>query len=74
MGWNTTVVIYNDHLSWIEEDPDFGRKLSEAIRQLNNPYSIKPISFGSGIVIETHHADHTVTVKVGQNTGEVVEE
>ena len=32
MGLNTTVVILNDYLHDIENDPEFGKKLSRAIK------------------------------------------
>lgn len=32
MGYNTTVVVYNDALDQIANDPEFGKKLVAAIR------------------------------------------
>jgi len=32
MGYNTTVVVYNDALDQIESDPQFGANLAAAIR------------------------------------------
>jgi len=34
MGWNSTVVVMNDALGYIEEDPEFGTKLARAISKL----------------------------------------
>lgn len=79
MGFNTTVVILNDALSEIREDAEFGRKLADAIQNMRpNSAPINVSANGLRIghcnaaqVIETHHADHDVTVIVGANTGRV---
>lgn len=36
MGMNTTVIVLNDALHEIENDPEFGRKLVKAIKQQEN--------------------------------------
>jgi len=79
MGYNTTVVIYNDCLDMIRDDPDFGKNLVNAILKTgcyNKPSSLgargKSCSGNVGVVVESHHADETVHVAVGQNYGEVV--
>ena len=81
MGYNTTVVVINDALGLIADDPDFGRRLSEAVRELgmgNGPVDIAAHGKSGGIhvnaatVIETHHADYDVFIRVGKNRGEVV--
>lgn len=75
MGLNTTIVVLNDGLHEIENDPEFGRKLAGAIRGFRGP---DPESFSAGnhcnpaAVIEIHHADYEVLVAVGRNTGRVV--
>lgn len=80
MGFNTTVVILNDALHEIEKDKDFGKNLVDAIMRLNDPREKTPIYFASGnhcnpaCVVETHHADFDVLIRVGGNTGEVVAE
>jgi hypothetical protein len=81
MGFNTTVVIYNDALGYIEKDPEFGKRLAQAVQALWS-HGHKPQDFfaaspeggssSAGVVIETHHADGNVFVRVGQNSGEVV--
>lgn len=80
MGFNTTIVVLNDALSYIEKDRDFGRKLAAAIHHVSvrRPVEV-PAEDGNGgffmnaaRVIETHPADETVTVEVGQNQGRVV--
>jgi len=84
MGYNTTVVILNDALGDIANDPDFGRKLADAIlRQSGNRHEVvnaTSISPGgtvrrssmAAIVVEQHHADETTLVAVGGNTAAVV--
>lgn len=75
MGYNTTVVVYNDALDQIERDTEFGKKLSNAIYMLNQTPSGVDISSGSyanaARVIESHHADATTVVTVGGNLGVV---
>lgn len=76
MGFNTTIVIRNDALHQIENDPEFGRKLVEAIMNLNDPrYKGRRLEVAAGNhanvaqVVETHHADLTSIVTVGGNLG-----
>lgn len=79
MGFNTTVVVLNDALSMIENDPEFGQRLARAITELRHGQSIDVPAFSSkgGVhcnaakVIETHHADYEVLIKVGRNTGRI---
>jgi hypothetical protein len=79
MGYNTTVVVMNDALSAIEQDPEFGKRLARAIRdafggdRVDVPaHGERMIHCNAATVIETHHADHFVTVRIGQNYGEVL--
>lgn len=79
MGLNTTVVVLNDALGDIAEDPEFGKRLADAIASARRGKPVNVAAHGShGIscnaacVIETHHADYDVLVKVGGNTGSVV--
>lgn len=76
MGWNATVVILVDQLQSIERDPDFGKKLADAVRhKLNDPngrYGREPYVTGQTRVVEAHHADHMVAVAVGGNTAHVL--
>lgn len=82
MGYNTTVVVLNDALSFIEDDAEFGKRLVQAILEAGTSgrkkVTVAARSSRGGIhcnaatVIESHHADHTVFVKVGGNFGEVV--
>jgi hypothetical protein len=77
MGWNTTVVILNDALHNIENDPDFGKKLADAVKRAINrrecPIRISARGFSpAAVVLETHDGGSAVTVEVYGNTGHVV--
>lgn len=79
MGFNTTVVVYNDSLSDIESDPEFGKRLVKAIQeQGGGREKITVFAFGAhgsstaAVVVDQHHADETSLVAVGGNTGVVV--
>jgi hypothetical protein len=72
MGYNTTVVILNDALGFIEDDPNFGKNLVQGIRLVNRgkPVDIHARSYHAAAqVIESHHADSTSLVAVGGNDG-----
>jgi precorrin-3B methylase len=79
MGYNTTVVILNDSLGEIATDPGFGKRLADAIAGVRRGQPAAVAAHGShgihcnaALVVETHHADYDVTVRVGGNRGEVV--
>ena len=82
MGYNTTVVVMNDALDMIRDDPDFGRRLHDAVLrvQRGKPVDVAAHSSKGGVhcnaatVIETHHSSYFVTVRVGENYGEVVKQ
>lgn len=71
MGYNSTLVVYNDALDCISKDPNFGKKVKDAIMSLNSPISRQYISSGmhhtAAIAIETHHADHLIVSAIGGN-------
>jgi len=78
MGFNTTVVVLNDALGYIEDDPDFGKNLARAISEVGGRggrVDVAAHSSRGGVhgnaasVVETHHADSTVVVAVGGNLG-----
>ena len=76
MGWNTSVVLYNDSLHMIRDDPEFGRRLHDAAVQAIRgehvdfcTHSPRGGSASAGMVIETHHADQTALIAVGGNYG-----
>lgn len=76
MGFNSTVLVRNDALGCIEKDPEFGKKIADAIHRLS--HERKGIDIGSGFnvnaatVVETHHASGTALVAVGGNHATVV--
>ena len=72
MGFNATIVVLVDQLDSIERDPDFGRKLSDAVRQKLMQPNSDPYVTGQTQVIEVHHADQMWAVAVGGNTGQVL--
>lgn len=85
MGYNTTVVVYNDALGDIENDPEFGKNLAIAVREAwnlgrnlrgNGYHDTVNIRAGNhanaAVVVETHHADEMVVVAVGGNMGQRV--
>ncbi len=76
MGMNTSVIVLNDALDSIENDPEFGKKIGNAIRECrhHNRYRADhgvDISCGShcnaATVVETHHADETTLLAFGGN-------
>jgi uncharacterized protein YwlG (UPF0340 family) len=74
MGYNTTIVVYNDALGAIENDPNFGKNLGRAIRQVTGAEG-RHVDVAAGnhanaaMVVETHHADNTALVTVAGNLG-----
>jgi hypothetical protein len=80
MGFNTTVVVMNDALDMIRNDPQFGARLADAVLRVTRGKPVDVAAHGersvhcnAATVIETHHADYMVLVRVGGNFGEVVE-
>jgi hypothetical protein len=77
MGWNTTVVVMNDSLSNIENDPDFGKNLGSAIREhvsrRKERVDVRARGAGNAAsVIAQAHADVVSVVLVGGNYGRVI--
>ena len=83
MGFQATVVIHLDAIHEIEHDPEFGKKLAQAILEKANhdPLSDRTVRFNAaagrasssaGAVIEVHHQGYEVTIKTGGNTGRIV--
>src|ERR1035437_10030083 len=86
MGLNTTVLILNDALTQIENDPEFGKKLVKVIRERAilerivdgrgriSSYVQAGNHRSAASVIETHHADETALVAIGANYGNVLDQ
>ena len=77
MGFNTTVIVRNDALGNIEEDPEFGKNLARAIMHLSvsQGRSVDVSSKGhcnAASAIETHHADRYIASAIGGNTAIVL--
>lgn len=79
MGYNATVVVVVDALDQIEKDPEFGKKLAAAIRDIDllkiHGQNHADVSAGNHVnaasVVEKHHADQTAIITVGGNLGMV---
>ena len=76
MGFNTTLVIMNDCIHSMKEDPEIGAKIEDGILKLSiekGPIDI-PFKGYSGYIraIETHHSDGLVPILVGGNDGRVL--
>lgn len=79
MGFNTTVVIMNDALDQIRDDPEFGKRLYDAVLKsgCGVPEELSCLvragnHVNAAVVVETHHADGLMIVAVGANSGRVV--
>jgi len=66
MGFNTTVLILNDYTHDIAECGDLGVRLADMIRCGATGEVIPGVK-----IIETHHADFDVLVRIGGNRGQV---
>lgn len=73
MGYNAVLVVLNDNLCEIENDPEFGRKVAKAIRAFSRlrPDRIPPIT-GQTQVLSVEHADTVQIVAVGGNSGRIL--
>lgn len=64
MGFNTAMMVLNDHLHMIEKDKEFGLKVAEAIRYTNTGITSHHNSFS---VLSPVHADYRQMIVVEQN-------
>ena len=69
MGYNTTVIILNDHLSDIRSDLEFGQKLAHAIQE---SFVESPVDMSVAKVITSQHADYETVIVMHGNTGKVL--
>lgn len=77
MGFNTSMIIMNDALDAIEKDPEFGKKVVEAVRRVHREHDIDIPSgpnVNAATVIETHHADVTTILAFGGNYATIIHE
>jgi D-alanyl-D-alanine carboxypeptidase len=75
VGYNTVAVLFNDHMHRIQDDPDFGRHVAQAVRAWTWPDRARSAThFGSGQVISQAHADYSQVVVVGRNAGKPIVE
>jgi hypothetical protein len=67
MGMNTAAIIRNDFLHEIEKDPDFGKKVAEAVRANGDE---RVMSYhGQGFdVLPCSHADNVQVIAISGNT------
>jgi hypothetical protein len=73
MGFNTPVLILNDRLDEIKNDPYFGPKLAFAINEFSSSPDYKqPYLTGQTQIINVAHADVLQVLAVGANHGRVI--
>lgn len=85
MGFNTSVIVMNDALHEIADDPEFGPKLAAAISKLSLPaehrghrageWGVAVSSNGfstAAVAVETHHADYETVIAVGGNQARIL--
>ena len=76
MGYQSTLLIQNDALDQIKDDPEFGRKVVDAILHLS--VDDKPVDICAGwhcnaaTVIENHHANDTTVLAMGGGYGYIM--
>lgn len=71
MGYRTVVIFNNDHLDQIKDDPDFAKKLYDAILKqncYNTPVEIatrsKRIRASVGDVVHCSHVNRNVSLRI----------
>lgn len=66
MGFNTSLMILNDHLHMLENEQNLGKKIISAVQKLS--VQDGPVCIASGFsAIETHHADVHKLLCCGSN-------
>lgn len=71
MGFNSVLMIMNDHLWDIEKDENFGKSVAQAIRAYEVPREYQPYLRGAR-VLSVHHADNLAIIAAGGNTGRII--
>jgi|GEM_PF-4807857 len=74
-GHMATLVVFTDALDQIENDPAFGKKVVDAIKQVKEMgvTSFSPVGSGSAaFAAAVHDSNHEIVIRVGKNTAEVV--
>jgi len=73
MGFNSTILIINDCLGPISEDPEFGKKVEQAITRFPYYEGHNDISSGhccnAASVLSCQHSAFTALLAVGGNCG-----
>jgi hypothetical protein len=77
MGYNTTVIVMDDALAAIANDPEFGKNLAIAcMDKFSQQTGMVPVIAGKHLnaasVVDTHHADQTAIIAVGGNCATVM--
>jgi hypothetical protein len=67
MGFNTACIVLNDFLHEIEKDPQFGRKVADAVRANGNERHMRHYTPGFS-VLQSQHADYVQVVAISGNT------
>jgi hypothetical protein len=71
MGYNTPILVLNDRLNEIKDDPYFGPKLVHAIHSFQRGEP-PPYLTGQTTVLNVAHADELQILAVGANTGRLI--
>lgn len=73
MGYNSVLLVLNDRLSEIEKDPDFGKKVVNAIREhAGRPSHFATVWPSQTLVIGQAHADDAQVLVVAANQGHLL--
>lgn len=78
MGYNSTLIIQNDALDQIANDPEFGKKVAEAAGMVSGRVRLSGHDIQAGnhynaaTLVTSHHADVVSVVMVGGNHATVV--
>lgn len=62
-GFNTTLVVMNDRLQDIANDPEFGKALATAIAEFGNS-TVRPYPTGHGVYIIEQHGHELASVLI----------